>query len=58
MIDLTSIEIIVVSDNSPSSVVKFIVMLGLPILKIDLNTVSETSIFGVPGSILIELVYH
>ena len=58
MVDLISIEIIVVFDNFPSSIVKLIVIFGLIILKINLNTVLETSILGVQCSRLIDPVYH
>lgn len=51
------IQIIVVSNNFPSKVVKLVKIFPLKLLKIKLNTVPETVVFSVCGCVLIKLVY-
>ena len=57
MIDPVSIQIAVVSHEFSSGTVKRVKMFCFKPLKINLNTVSETIVFGICGCILIELMY-
>ena len=57
MIDPISIQIAVVSHKFLSRVVKLVKMFSLKPLKIDLNTVLETVVFGVCSYVFIEFVY-
>ena len=50
-------QIAVVSHKFSSGAVKFIKMFCLALLKINLNTVPKTVIFGIYGYVLIELLY-
>ena len=58
MIDPISMQIAVVSHKFLSRAVKLVKMFPLKSLKIDLNTVPETVVFGVCGCIFIEFVYY
>ena len=57
IIDPVSIEITVVSYQFLSKAVKLIKMFSLKPLKINLNTVLETIIFGICNYVFIEFVY-
>ena len=50
-------QIAVVSYEFPSKAVKLVKMFSLKPLKIDLNTILETIVFGVCGCVFIEFVY-
>ena len=57
MVDPVSMRIAVVSHEFPGRAVKLVKNFPLKLLKIDLNTVPETVVFGVCGCVFIELGY-
>lgn len=57
MNNLVSMQIVVVSDKFLGRVIKLVKMFPLKVLKINLNKVLETVIFGVYGCVSVEFMY-
>lgn len=58
IINLVSMQIVVVFHEFPSSMIKYVKIFHFKPLKINLNIILKTEVFGIYNYILIELRYH